>query len=309
MNKFTIDERRFIIVAGKGGVGRTTVSAAFALLFARKGWKTLLATSDNHDRTLTKFFGRRIDSRCRPISDNLWAVNIQPMESIKEYALMILKIRYLQHLLLDTPAMQSFIVNIPGITEWSIMGKITYHLIEKRGDDYAYDRIILDAPPVGHSLSLIKIPLYISKVIPCGPLHNVARERLTLINDPRITGIFLVVIPEELIVSEALEMASALRQELSTPILGAIVNRVLTPLFTSNEEDFILDDAIAATHDPRIETARFRIRRTRLQRNQIDRLEGKLPLVILPEMDSWQMNLKSLTILADALENAISACH
>jgi anion-transporting ArsA/GET3 family ATPase len=297
--------QRFIIVAGKGGVGRSTLSAALALCFARKGLRTLLATSDAHEKTLSRLFGRKIDGCNTMVFKNLWAVNIQPMESIKEYALMILKLRYLQHLLTGTRAMQSFIANIPGIAEWAIMGKITWHLIEKASGAYVYDRIVLDAPPTGHSLSLIKIPLYITNVIRSGPLHAVAMERLGLLTDPSTTGIMIVVVPEELIVSEALEMVENLRAEIGTPVLGVMVNRTLSPLFSKEDEALIRQAADSGATGRRLRAACFRIMRTGLQQRQIDRLQGKLPLIILPEMSTRRMDFKDLTILADALENKI----
>lgn len=295
--------QRFIIVAGKGGVGRTTVSAALAVSFARNNQKTLLATADGHDRHLAKIFGRRIGTSHTKIDDNLYAVHIRPMDSIKEYALMILKLRYLQYLVVGTRAMQSFISNIPGISEWAIMGKVTYHLIEKENGKFRYDRVILDAPATGHSLSLIKIPMYISTVTRSGPLHAVAAERLQLLTDPSTTGILLVMIPEEMAVSEAMEMHDSILADIRIPVVGTIVNRTMVPLFSKADEE-ILGAMAGKGHDgDLVKAARFRISRRKLQERQIDRVRGRMKTVLLPEIPSWRMNLGDIEALAAVLEN------
>jgi anion-transporting ArsA/GET3 family ATPase len=295
--------QRFIIVAGKGGVGRTTLSAALALSFARSGRKTLLATADGHERHLARIFGRKIDTRHTKVADNLHAVHIRPMDSIKEYALMILKLRYLQHLLVGTRAMQSFISNIPGISEWAIMGKVTYHLIEKENGRFRYDRIVLDAPPTGHSLSLIKIPMYISKVTQSGPLHTVAAERLQLLTDPATTGILLVMIPEEMAVTEALEMHDSILSDIRIPVVGALVNRTMDPLFLEADEQALTAMAREGRGGDLVKAAMFRISRRKLQKRQIDRIQGRMNTVILPEIQSWRMDMGDIQALAAVLEN------
>jgi len=295
--------QRFIIVAGKGGVGRTTVSAALALSLARSNQKTLLATADGHDRHLGKIFGRQIGTSHTKIGDNLYAVHIRPMDSIKEYALMILKLRYLQYLLVGTQAMQSFISNIPGISEWAVMGKVTYHLIEKENGKFRYDRIVLDAPPTGHSLSLIKIPMYISTVTQSGPLHAVAAERLRLLTDPATTGIFLVMIPEEMAVSEALEMHDSILADIKIPVLGALVNRTMAPLFSEADEEALAAMTREGKGGDLVNAAMFRISRRKLQKRQLVRIQGRLNTVILPEIHSWRMGLGDIQALASVLEN------
>lgn len=298
-----MNNQRFIIVAGKGGVGRSTLSAALALSFSRKNMRTLLATADTQAKHLSKIFGHKIGPRNTKIGKNLYAVNIHPMESIKEYTLMILKIRYLQYLLVGTQAMQSFISNIPGISEWAIMGKVTYHLIEKKNGKHLYDRIILDAPPTGHSLSLIKIPLYISNVISSGPLHAVALERLSLIRDPGTTGILLVSIPEEMAVSEALDLYENIRSDIKIPVIAVLMNRTTLSIFTEDEELKIREMACGSNPENTLKAALFRMNRTKLQQKQIKRIQKHLPVVQLPEINKWRLETGDIEALADILEN------
>lgn len=299
-------KQRFIITAGKGGVGRTTVSAALAVSFAMNNQKTLLATADRNEKQLARLLGRKVGTRNTRIRRNLDAVSIKTMESIKEYTLMILKIRYIQKLLVGTRAMQSFIANIPGITEWAVMGKATYHLTEKLNGGHRYDRIVLDTPPTGHSLSLLKIPYFISRVIGSGPLHSVAEERLRLLTDSSTTGILLVTLPEEMAVSEALDMHASIRGSIGIPVLGAVVNRKMEPLFSEKDELRIEEMASGSNPGDVLKAALFRIRRTKLQDRQIDRIGSRLPVAVLPEIYKRRIDGKDIENLADMLEKYLS---
>jgi anion-transporting ArsA/GET3 family ATPase len=298
-------DQRFIIVAGKGGVGRTTLAAALASCFARKNLRTLLASADAHEKNLGRIFGRPIGTQRTRVSENLEVVHIKPMDSIKEYALMLLKLRYLQQLLTGTRVMQSFVANIPGIAEWAVMGKVTYHLIEKHNGRYLYDRVILDAPPTGHSLSLIKIPGYIAEVVRTGPLNAVATERLRLVTDPLTTGILVVTIPEEMAVSEALDMNDAITRDLGVPVLGALVNRTIAPLFTPEEQRALRDLAARAPRSDAVRAAQFRVSRTGLQARQVERISKSMPVTIIPDLGPGRMDLDAIETLSGILEKKL----
>ena len=294
--------QRFIIVTGKGGVGKTTLSAALALCFARRGQRTLLATTASQEKHLSKVLGAAVGPRNSPVGPSLEAVGIQPMEAIQEYALMVLKIRYLQYLLIGTKPMQSFIGSIPGIAEWAIMGKATYHLLERNASSWRYDRVVLDAPATGHSLPLIKIPFHLAKVIRSGPLHAVINERLGLLADPATTGILLVSLPEEMAVSEALVMAAQVRKDLPIPIIAALMNRASPPLFTPEEEERVMARARRSDPSPAIRAAAFRILRERIQGRQVRRLAEHLPVVTVPSLDRWRLGPRDVEELSRRLE-------
>jgi len=275
-------KQRFIIVCGKGGVGRTSVACALATALAKRGNRTLIATSDSSSRRLSALLGKKINTNITLVGENLWAVNVDPVESVKEYILMTLKLRSIQNLLTGTAFMQSFITSIPGIAEWAVIGKVTWHLIERKKGNYVYDKVILDAPATGHSFSLLKIPLYINKVIHSGPLHEVAKERWTIISDGFTTGIAVVVVPEEMVITETFEFLKNINSSLSIPVITVFVNRVIPPLFDKEEVDYLKE---IKNHDEggEVDAALFRIMRTEIQRRQIDRLKDKFKLVIIPD--------------------------
>ena len=299
--------QRFIIVAGKGGVGRSTVSAAIALSCARKNYRTLLATTDLQEKQLSRVFGKKIGTKNTRLADNLDAVQLEPMDAIREYTLMVLKFRFLQNLLLGPRAMQNFVANVPGMAEWALFGKATYHLIEQEKGAYRYDKVILDAPPTGHGLSLIKIPLYISRVLNSGPLRRTAMERLQLLTDPATTAIFIVSIPEEMAVSEALDLYENVRKEINIPVRGILMNKTMIPLFSAADEENIRKLHKKTPHQKALQAALFRIQRTTMQRKQVERMEGHLPVLQLPEINKWRTSMDSIQVLSEILENYLFA--
>ena len=299
--------QRFIIVAGKGGVGRSTVSAAIALCYARKNYKTLLATSDLQEKQLSRIFGKKIGTKNTRLCDNLDAVLLEPMEAMSEYTLMVLKFRFLRNLLLGPKAMRNFISNVPGMAEWALIGKATYHLIEQEKGAYRYDKVVLDAPPTGHGLSLIKIPLYISRVLNSGPLRATALERLQLLTDPATTAIFIVSIPEEMAVSEALDLYENVTQEINIPVRGVLMNKTMPPLFSAADEENIRQLHEKTPHSKALQAALFRIQRTSMQQKQLKRMGGHLPVLELPEINKWRTSMDSIQVLSEILENYLFA--
>jgi anion-transporting ArsA/GET3 family ATPase len=88
-----LSDRRLILVAGKGGVGRSTVAAAIATRLAGQGKKVLLFETNANDRFGSYFDKPPVGTDVVPLAPNLWAVNTNPAAALAEYGLMILKFR------------------------------------------------------------------------------------------------------------------------------------------------------------------------------------------------------------------------
>jgi anion-transporting ArsA/GET3 family ATPase len=239
--------RRFLIVTGKGGVGKTTVCAAEAQALATKGKRVLIAMCHAKERLSTMFGSAPIGPEVVPVAPNIWAVNMEPSKAIEEYGLMTLKVRLLYKTVFDNKYTRAFLHAVPGLEEWAMLGKAWWHTSEK-GEDGAlkYDVVILDAPATGHGLDMLRVPKIIVEVVPAGILRRDAETAQTLFRDPARCGVILVTLPEEMPVTETIELASALTHELSLPLAKVVVNGVLPPLFSKGERAALLD---ASGHD------------------------------------------------------------
>jgi anion-transporting ArsA/GET3 family ATPase len=202
-----LSDKRLVIVTGKGGVGKTTVSAAIALQSAREGRRTLVCEVNTTER-VTQLLGRaQVGHEVTGIEENLWAVNVRPAEAMREYALMILKFESLYSAVFENKAVQYFLRFIPSLQELVLLGKILYHLKEKLPDGrWRFERIIIDAPATGHAVTFFSVPQVLVDTLPAGTMAGEATWMRDFLVDPKVTTVVLVSLPEELPVNETLEL-------------------------------------------------------------------------------------------------------
>jgi anion-transporting ArsA/GET3 family ATPase len=233
--------RCFLIVTGKGGVGKTTVCAAEAQALAAKGKRVLVAMCHAKERLSTMLGSPPIGSAVTAVAPNIWAVNMNPALAIEEYGLMTLKLRLLYTTVFDNKYTRSFLHGVPGLEEWAMLGKAWWHTSETAADgSRKYDVVILDAPATGHGLDMLRVPKIIVEIVPGGILRRDAETARALFQDKARCGVILVTLPEEMPVTETIELATALATELSLPIAKVVVNGVVPPLFSKEERATLL---------------------------------------------------------------------
>jgi anion-transporting ArsA/GET3 family ATPase len=272
-------ELRFVIVVGKGGVGKTSVSAALALALARKQRRVLVAMCNAKERLSQLLQVDPIGSQIRPIMPNIDAVNMEPGAALEEYGLLILKVRALYKLLFENRLVAAFLRGTPGIEAWAMLGKAQYHAFETLPDGRPrYDTVIVDAPATGHGLELLRVPKVILDVVPPGLLRREAERAWGLFKDPTRAGVLIVTIPEELPTNEAIELNGALRNELELPVCGLVTNMVLPPLFEGSYGEALerlhgLPAAETASFEPLLRASWTRHLREQVQADCKERLE------------------------------------
>jgi anion-transporting ArsA/GET3 family ATPase len=277
----TLADKRFILVTGKGGVGKTTVCAAEALALAAKGKRVLVAMCNAKERLSTMLGAPPIGPEVAPVADGVWAVNIQPEKALEEYGVLVLHSRALYKTLFDNRYVRAFLRAVPGMQEWAMLGKAWWHTTERRSDgSFKYDVVILDAPATGHGLDMLRVPKVILDVAPQGLLRRDAERAWTLFGDASTTAIVLVTAPEEMPTTETIELAHALG-EMGLPIGRVVVNGVLPPLFSRAERAVLEEmrpDAPRGKGDAAVLAARNRAARERVQAESLNRLSRELPI-------------------------------
>src|SRR5580704_1327310 len=231
----TLADKRFVLVTGKGGVGKTTVCAAEALALAAKGKRVLVAMCSAKERLSAMLGVAPIGSDVTPVADDVWAVNMQPEKALEEYGVLVLKSRVLYKTLFDNAYVRTFLRAVPGMQEWTMLGKAWWHTTETLPDgSFKYDVVILDAPATGHGLDMLRVPKVIIDVVPPGLLRRDAERAWALFKDGQTCAIVLVTLPEEMPTTETIELAQGLTA-MGLHVARVVVNAVLPSLFEQGE--------------------------------------------------------------------------
>lgn len=263
-------DKRLWIVSGKGGVGKSTLSAALALRSARAGRRTLVCEVNTQERISRLLERSPAGPEVKLLEENLWAVDVRPQEAMREYALMVLRFETLYKTVFENRVVRYFLRFIPSLQELVMLGKILYHLQEKLPDgSYRYETIVLDAPATGHAITFLNVPQVLLRTVPPGPMSKEALKMRDLLLDPQVTAAVLVAMPEELPVNEALELHAALRDQVQIRTHAAVLNAAFTERFTEGDLKALADEPelyrVAKSHHDRVTMTV--LAETKLERN------------------------------------------
>ncbi len=238
-----LEERRFLFITGKGGVGKTTVTAALAFRLAHEGKRVLITVSDAKERISTLFGAEPMTPQVQPLADRIWGVKLTPDVALREYGSMILKSPKVYGAVFDNNYVRSFFAGVPGLFEWAMLGKAWYHSIETEEDgEQRFDVVLFDAPATGHGLDMLRVPKIIVEVVPPGVLRRDAERAWAMFQDEAQTGVLVVTLPEEMPTNETLELLDALDSELRLPVARVVINGVIPKLFEDAERHELLKD-------------------------------------------------------------------
>ena len=228
-------DRRLIVVTGKGGTGKSTLSAALALCAARRGKKVLVCEVVAKER-VSDLFGRPPSGpQIRELLPNLYSVHVRPREAMREYALMTLKYETLYRIAFENAAARYFLAAAPSLAEIVMLGKVWWHASQEmeRGK-LRWDLVVLDAPATGHGLTFLTVPEVFLRLVSEGPLARDMRDMQSLLGDGRKSAVCIVTLPEEMPANEAIELDRELGRH-GFPEGPLFINAVLASRFSEAE--------------------------------------------------------------------------
>jgi Mrp family chromosome partitioning ATPase len=299
---------RFVVVSGKGGVGRTTMAAALARAAVRAGKKVLLAQMDSPPR-LGRLFGlaKPVGPAIVTVGDRLDAVNMTAKDALHEYALMVLRYESVYRAVFENRAVRGFLSAIPGLDAYAMLGKAWWHTTEVVGGRPKYDLVIIDGPASGHATTMLKIPDAILHAMPKGPLSADAGAVRALLSDPARAAFLIVTLAEELPARETAQLAREARQTLRMPLGPLVVNAVPLGGWGTPSLDGLLGALPRPTGypglDATLEGAALLARRRHEAERVLARLQEDpgLPIVELPRLPTTDLGPQELATLSDAL--------
>ena len=304
-------DRRLLFVTGKGGVGKTTVAAALGLLAAREGKRTLVCEVDAKGNLADFYEIARPGFDAREVQPNLHVMAMNTEESLKEYLSLQLKLPVLAKI---GPLARTFdfVANAaPGVKEILTVGKLGWEVRERH-----YDLVVVDAPATGHIVGQLRAPQAINELVAVGLVRDQTGWLMDILGDPAQTGVAIVASPEEMPVTESLELVERLRAETDVDVAAMVVNRVLPELFGRNEEQVFerlrepahaaaLASAVGGDVEPVLDAARLAVTLRRTRAEHLSRLRAgvdpTMPILYLPELFSRGHGLRATTQVAEAL--------
>jgi anion-transporting ArsA/GET3 family ATPase len=301
---------RVMIVAGKGGVGSSTVAAAAALAAARDGADVLFISVDGRPGMGPLLGGREISDREQTLQrvsggGRVRARTIPADQAFGDY-LELKGVGGLLRRAASAASLPMIAAATPGLEHLLVLGKVKE--LEKEGNA---DLIVVDAPPAGHAAPFLRSASGLSDVVKSGPVLDQAGEVSEMMADPKRCKALLVALPEETPITEVIELADDLGDDLGIALLPLIVNACWpdraglekTPAMAARTHKLKLSDSAKTALESAAVFGRSRLAQ---QREQISRLAAARSeaILILPRLATPRLNADHLATLADALVEA-----
>jgi arsenite/tail-anchored protein-transporting ATPase len=221
---FNIGSKRLIFVTGKGGIGKSLIAASLAKKHASDGKKVLLLAQSATDHLGPLFGANPIGHETVEVAPNLQLANMTAAGNFKDFVVKHLKRGALFEALASNRVVHSFFGAIPGFGELMFLGRLYYTL---NLADLKPDLVIVDGYSSGHFLSLMTTPDAVLESGLAGPIANETTKVKQFLSDETQTGIILVGVLEDLVLTEMLDFVPKLNTKSPTKICSIIFNRCL----------------------------------------------------------------------------------
>jgi ABC-type dipeptide/oligopeptide/nickel transport system ATPase subunit len=297
-------DKRLVIVTGKGGVGKSTVALALGLAAAEQGKRTIVAEVSAQEQLSRVFHRAEVGFHEVEMADNLWAISIDPDESMKEYLLIQLRVKAMRDLLVNSRIFSYLAAATPGLRELVTFGKVWELAQPKRKvkPGHEYELVVVDAPATGQGIGFLQTPRTFAGIARVGPIRSQAETLDRFITNHRKMGVALVALPEEMPVNESATLEHTLTEEVGASVDRIFLNGLYPERFSA--DDLAQVEPIAEREDGAVRAAcraaMSQSRRAATQREQLARLVEltSAPVRTLPFLFEPQLGLEQVRTLA-----------
>jgi anion-transporting ArsA/GET3 family ATPase len=247
-----LGEQRVLFVVGKGGVGKSVITASLGLAASARGERVCIAEMNGAESVSTLLGCPPVGYPATKVAEGLDAISISPEKATEDYLVRALRFRKLYDLVFRNRYIEPFMNGILGLSDLCSIGKVM-DLEWQREDGsygpdskgpYRYDRILVDCPATGHGLALLRAAQTMMDVTRAGPLYNNSAMIAELLEDRSKTAVLLVTLPEEMPVTETLESVSSLRSDMNIALNGIVINAVPAALASTKDLQAFWSDLV-----------------------------------------------------------------
>ncbi len=304
---------RVVIVAGKGGVGKTTVTATLAVAAARAGRNVLIVDVEGKSGLATAFNRPGLGYEEQELAPGIRGRTLTPDAALRDW-LEGNGLKRISKRLVQTGALDVIATAVPGMKDILVLGKVKG--LEQSRDA---DLIIVDAPAAGHALTFLTSAQGLLDAVAVGPVRKQAADVVEMLSDPTRCQVVLVTLPEETPVNEAVDTAFAIEDRVGVRLGPVVVNGCYPELAlpassataAAAQADARLIDVFVSDQEASdlAAAAAFRAERTEIQLAQADRLADALPLpqIRLPFVFTSELGPAEIEQLADAFVVGLAA--
>jgi anion-transporting ArsA/GET3 family ATPase len=302
---------KLVFVTGKGGVGKTTVASALALLASLQGKRVLICEVDAKGDVAGFYEAPPTGFNEKEILPGLFAMTMDTEASLREYLKLQLRIPIVGRIGPLAKAFDFVAMAAPGVREILTVGKLCYEVRERN-----YDLVVVDAPASGHIVGQLSAPQAINNLVKVGLIRSQTDWMLDILSDHRTTGLVAVCTPEEMPVNETIELAGRVSEETTVQLSAVVVNRVLPELFGRQEEAVFesltrpdplqrLDELVGGDAGPVLDAARLAVTMRRTRATHLDQLrrgiDVAVPMLYLPYLFTRSHGLRTTRQVAASL--------
>ena len=288
---------KLVLVSGKGGTGKSALSAALGTLAAKSGRDTIIVEVDANRPAMNGIFGVESELTPKMISANLSVSNLDWVSSLSAWIVRTVPAGRLVKHLLGNKLIRAFLDVAPGNRETVVLSQIAC-FVER------YDLVIVDMPASGHTISLLDFPRTMLRLFSSGPIRREGERSAELLSSEG-TNLVFVALSEEMVVNETIETYRRVHEvakDLDEPLI--FLNRSTSKRF-SEEESEILSELSSGSNNPLVAAGEWRSELEEATGSAKVRLESETEakVVMLPEISHGDGAAGVVSRLAEELQD------
>jgi arsenite/tail-anchored protein-transporting ATPase len=297
-------DHRLVLLTGKGGVGKTTVAAALAVDAARRGGRPLLVELGHRASMRSVFEVAEVGFVPRPVGHGVSAMSIDLDLAVIDYIATVVPSHRLARAIARNRVLERLFAAMPAVGEIATLHALHRRLEEMDGTSPRWSPVIVDLDATGHALMFLELRQAVGGLIGAGPMRRLVDHVADLIADPAQCRLCLVTLPDELPVTETLELHARLSASGSVAFGPTFVNRVPGVELAGESVARLaaLRSLVQGAPDLLADVAFAEERRVAHERAeaQVARLRASVPgdVVELPELGGARLSAEELIALA-----------